>query len=207
MVGGAQGDRSGSVALATEMSCEDLGEPPVVLRVEPREEADVALDEVVLPAAERSVSHGEYVTGGSLACHVSHPSTPVGPPCGWPHRSTPDLRRGSARSRRRHPFRLHDRPAPGYTIVPRSSMTSLLVEAHCQANSASGRRSLRVTHPSCTLEVRDRRSSPRRLGHILHPSEGDAHEPPFNSSPVRQEPRQLAYVVGRGISCTSEHHG
>lgn len=42
---------------------------PAVLRVEPGEEADVSLDVVVLPAAERIVSDGEDVTGWTLACH------------------------------------------------------------------------------------------------------------------------------------------
>ncbi len=49
----------------------------------------------------------------------------------------PDSRRGSPRSWRRHPLRLHDRPTPGYTIVPRSPMTSLLAEPTARAKSAS----------------------------------------------------------------------
>jgi hypothetical protein len=66
---------------------EDLGEPPVVLRIETREEAAIALDEVVLPAAERGVTDSEHVSVWTLVSHVLHPSTPVGPPCGWPWRS------------------------------------------------------------------------------------------------------------------------
>ena len=155
---------------------------------------------------------------GPCSLRVLHPSTPVGPPCGWPWRSNPleawigPFRGDSTRSTctivprlltADHPRLLHDRPKilddqpAGRGPLP--------------ADFNLGRRSLRdrgsVTHPPCTLGG----AGPRVIASPIRPhpapSEGDAHERPFRSAPVRQEPRRPAYLVGRGIPCTSAVHG